>query len=287
MMKKKFVLIGTFAWALITLLPMNLIARDDNRPVELKVMSYNIRNGEAKDGTNAWQYRAPATMMMLEDQKPDIFGIQEAFDYQVAAILTFTEGYKAVGVGREDGKHEGEHMSIFYNKKRLKLQRWGTYWLSETPDKPSMGWDAACRRTATWALMKDKKSGKKFYFVNTHLDHVGVQARKKGLELIVANIAKMNKEGYPMILTGDFNVTLEDPCLEALEGVMKSARATAVKTDNSGSFNNWGKQNPESPIDYIYYKGFSSCPVFEVVKKSYYERKFVSDHFPVSAVLIF
>lgn len=165
--------------------------------------------------------------------------------------------------------------------------KWGTFWLSETPKKPSLGWDAACKRTATWALMKDKKSGKKFFFVNTHLDHVGKEARKNGLALVSQKISEINKKNFPVVLTGDFNVTLEDPCLEVMDSWMKSARETAVKSDMSGSFNNWGKQNPETPIDYIYYKGFSSCLVFEVVKKSYDGRKFVSDHFPVSALLVF
>ena len=267
-------------------MPVDMFAKVNDKPVEIKVMSYNIRNGEAHDGTNSWQYRIPATMMMLKDQAPDVFGVQEAYSYQVEAIKTFTD-YKAVGVGREDGKKKGEFMSIFYNKKTVKMIKWGTFWLSETPKKPSTGWDGACRRTATWALMKDKKSGKKFYFVNTHLDHVGVEARKNGLALVNQKISEMNKKNLPVILTGDFNVTLEDPCLKVVDSWMKSARATAVKSDASGSFNDWGKQNPELPIDYIYYSDFSSCLVFEVVKKSYDNRKFVSDHFPVSAILVF
>ena len=196
---KKLLLIVAAA---LTITP---IFAGNDKPAEITVISYNIRMGEAKDGTNSWEYRYPASAMMIEDQKPDVFGVQEAFDYQVRYMDEYCEGYKCVGVGREDGKRKGEHMSIFYNSKKIKMLKWGTYWLSETPDEPSKGWDAACMRTATWTLMKDKKSGKKFYYVNTHLDHVGVEARKKGLELIVNKIKEMNKEGYPMILTGDFN----------------------------------------------------------------------------------
>lgn len=188
-------------------------------------------------------------------------------------------------MGREDGKHEGEHMSIFYNSKTVKLLKWGTYWLSETPDKPSLGWDAACRRTATWALMKDKKNGRKFYYVNTHLDHVGRLAQKNGLALIVDRIKAMNKEGYPMILTGDFNVEPSNPVLSDLDKMMTSARDAAVKTDKGGTYHGWGKES--EVIDHIYYSGFSACTLFEIVKKSYLDRKFVSDHYPVRAVLIF
>ena len=270
------------ASALVMAMP---VAANAGSPDEITVISYNIRNGEANDGTNSWQYRYPTSAMMIMDQKPDIFGIQEAYDYQVAYLKEYCEGYKCVGVGREDGKHDGEHMSIFYNSKTVKLLKWGTYWLSETPDKPSLGWDAACRRTATWALMKDKKNGRKFYYVNTHLDHVGMLAQKNGLALIVDRIKAMNKEGYPMILTGDFNVEPSNPVLSDLDKMMTSARDAAVKTDKGGTYHGWGKES--EVIDHIYYSGFSACTLFEIVNKSYLYRKFVSDHYPVRAVLIF
>ena len=269
--------------AALTLTPMVFAGND--KPAEITVISYNIRMGEAKDGTNSWEYRYPASAMMIEDQKPDVFGIQEAFDYQVRYMDEYCEGYKCVGVGREDGKSKGEHMSIFYNSKKIKMLKWGTYWLSETSDEPSKGWDAACMRTATWTLMKDKKSGKKFYYVNTHLDHVGVEARKKGLELIVNKIKEMNKEGYPMILTGDFNTKPDNHILDGLNSMMLSARNTAVKTDNGITYNGWGKGG--SVIDYIYYSGFTACTLFEVITKPYMERTYISDHFPIKAVLVF
>ena len=149
-----------------------------------------------------------------------------------------------------------------------------------------MGWDAACMRTATWALMKDKKSGRKFYFVNTHLDHVGPIAKKKGLKLIVDSIKEMNPKGYPMILTGDFNTEPhEQVILGELDTLMNSARKTAVTTDNGDTFNGWGKG--KGVIDHIYWSGFSTCTSFEVIRKPYMDRKFISDHYPVKACLVF
>ena len=254
---------------------------------ELKVMSYNIRLGSATDGTNSWMYRCPATLEMLEDQKPDVIGLQEALRDQVVFLEEFTKDYDYVGVGREDGKKEGEHMAIFWNKKTVKVMKWGTFWLSETPEKPSMGWDAACYRTATWALMKDKRTGEKFYFVNTHLDHVGAEARKNGLKLIVERIAEINPEGYPMVLTGDFNMKPSAPELKDLDACMKSARKVALTTDSHNTFNNWGKAKSDMIIDYIYYSGFSSCLEYQTVTKKYNDRKFISDHYPITARLIF
>ena len=271
--------------AAVMVLPMNAANKEKKDDNTLKVMSYNIRLGSANDGTNSWGLRYPATAEMIEDQMPDIFGVQEALASQIRFIEDNFVDYKSVGVGREDGKKDGEHMSIFWNKKTVSLLKWGTFWLSETPEKPSMGWDAACKRTATWALMKCKKTGKKFYYVNTHLDHKGVEAQKNGLKLIVDRIDDINPEGYPMILTGDFNITPDNPNLVELDSKMQSVRKVAEKTDNHDTFNGWGKG--KGVIDYIYASGFSAYPEYQTVKKRYADRKFVSDHYPICAVLVF
>ena len=269
--------------AVAFMLPQTIMAGKPEN-TELKVMSYNIRLGSANDGTNSWAMRYTATGEMLDDQKPDVFGVQEALDYQVRYIEEMC-GYEYVGVGRENGKKEGEHMAIFWNKKTVSMLKWGTFWLSETPEKPSMGWDAACRRTATWALMKDKRTGKKFYFINTHLDHKGAEAQKNGLKLIVDRLSEINPDGYPMVLTGDFNISPDNKALTELDAKMQSARKIAEKTDSLDTYNGWGRGS--GVIDYIYVSGFSSCPEFQTVVKRYNDRKFVSDHYPVVARLIF
>ncbi len=274
-----------FIAIIFTLFPDVVEAKKDSESTGLKVMSYNIRLGSANDGTNSWALRYPATAEMIEDQMPDIFGVQEALASQIRFIEDNFIDYKSVGVGREDGKKDGEHMSIFWNKKTVSLLKWGTFWLSETPEKPSMGWDAACKRTATWALMKCKKTGKKFYYVNTHLDHKGAEAQKNGLKLIVDRIDDINPEGYPMILTGDFNITPDNPNLVELDSKMHSVRKVAEKTDNHDTFNGWGKG--KGVIDYIYASGFSAYPEYQTITKRYADRKFVSDHYPICAILVF
>ena len=275
-----------FALAALVALPQISDAKKKDSE-GLKVMSYNIRYGSAEDGTNSWQYRWPATIEMLNDVQPDVFGVQEALDFQLTLVSEMARNYKNVGVGREDGKHDGEHMAIFWNKKTVKMLKWGTFWLSETPEKPSMGWDAACFRTATWALMKDKKTGKKFYFVNTHLDHVGKEARKLGLKLIVDRIDDINPEKYPMVLTGDFNVRPDNPCLVDLDKIMTSTRKIAKKTDSKGTFNGWRKDREGGVIDYIYVSGFGEVVEYETITKKYADRSFVSDHYPIMSVLKF
>ena len=249
----------------------------------LSVISYNIRMGEADDGGNSWEHRRPATIEMLRDLHPDIFGVQEAFGFQIDYITDNLPEYVSLGVGRDDGGDSGEHMSIFYDSETVSLVDWGTFWLSETPGTPSKGWDAAYPRTATWALME--KDGRRFYYVNTHLDHIGKEAQKNGLALIVDRIADINPEGIPMVLTGDFNVTPEDSVLDELKTRMLSARDSAAETDTLGSFNGWGES--DSILDYVWYSGFASCGKFETVRKQYGGIPYISDHYPVIALLTF
>lgn len=253
-------------------------------PAPLKVMSYNVRYGTADDGEYSWPNRMDAAVAMIEDQRPAVFGVQEGLRFQLDFIAEKCPEYQYVGVGREDGEARGEHMAVFYDTTRVALKDWGTYWLSETPDEPSKGWDAACKRTATWTLIYDKVADKHFYFVDTHLDHVGEVAREKGLALVVERIGAMNPENYPMILLGDFNVFPDDPCLTGLRAVMTDAREVAAVTSNESTYHGYGTVE-KAPIDYIFYSGFAGCEEFARVTKPYLECPYVSDHYPVTAIL--
>ena len=253
---------------------------------ELKVMSYNIRLGVGKDGSNSWEFRAPATIEMISVQRPDVFGVQEAYDFQIDYVSQNCKEYGVVGVGRDDGVKKGEHMSVFWNKRTVKLIKWGTFWLSETPEVPSKGWDADCKRTTTWALMKDKKTGKKFYFVNTHLDHIGAKAQKNGLKLIVDRIDSINPEGYPMVLTGDFNITPDHTALLDLEAKMQCTRTIAPVTDDMNTCNGWSDKKTRLIIDYIYVSGFQSCLEYKTVTDKYAGIPFISDHYPIISRLV-
>lgn len=251
----------------------------------LTVISYNIRMGIANDGENSWEFRKPASIAMIEAENPDVFGLQEAFDFQLQYLLENCPKYKCVGVGRDDGSTEGETMAIFWNTEVVEMEDWGTYWLSETPDVPSLGWDAACRRTATWAFMKHIPTGKEFFYVNTHLDHIGEQARRNGLALIESKIAEMNGDrNLPMILTGDLNIPDNHPTILEFDQRMQDARKVAEQSDRNGSWHGWGICS--DVIDYVYFKGFASCKSFKTLCEPYAEIPYISDHYPVKAVLV-
>lgn len=278
-------MIKKLLYAVLPVLTLLMVSCAQPQDRTLKVMSFNIRNGEADDAENSWIYRAEAVSAMIKDQAADIFGVQEAYDYQVASILENCSNYEAVGIGREDGISEGEHMSIFWNKETIECLDWGTFWLSETPDVPSCGWDGACYRTATWAYLKIKSTSEKFLYVNTHLDHVGRVAEMEGLKLIMSRLDSLNDGSMPMVITGDFNVEQDSPVLADISARMHNARLEAEQTDNSYSFNDWGDERSWCIIDYIFYDGFNRCSKFETVTSEYLGKKYVSDHFPITAIL--
>lgn len=256
-------------------------AAGDKVAKPLKVISFNIRLVNKDDGTNNWLYRYPATFEMMEKEMPDVMGVQEMLPMQREMIKEYFNGkYKCIGVGREDGKSEGECMGIWYNPKTISILKWGTFWLSETPSKPSKGWDGACYRTATWAVCRYQ--GKKFIIVNTHLDHVGEEAQRNGIELVAARAkALAAKEKLPIVITGDFNLDENRSVLiDDFSAQFCNARRTAAETDKSYTFNGWGRS--QSTIDYIFYEGFT-CSSFSVLKKKYAEKPFISDHFPCRA----
>ena len=268
---------------------------------ELSVISFNIRvRGGLSEliNPNSWSRRQSATPAMIKDYCPDIFGVQEALSDQLTYVGDNLPNYSYVGVGREDGKEiskitdskeSGEIMAIFYNTSKIKLLEWGIYWLSTTPDEPSISWEADYKRTMTWAKMHMKNNGMKFFYVNTHLDNHSGKAREEGLKLIVKKIAEMNIDNLPVVLTGDFNVIPDNTVLKVLDNAeMLDARTTAEETVDLPTFNGFGDED-ESPrvIDYIYYRGFSSCLEYETIVKTYENVPYISDHYPIVARLVF
>ena len=121
--------------------------------------------------------------------------------------------------------------------------------------------------------------------MDTHLDHVGRTAQSEGIRLVLSKIAEMNRNNFPVVLVGDFNLTPDDQVVAEVEKTMKNARKIAAVTDSKGTYNDWGKAS--EIIDYIFYSGFKSCTLFETVTSPYADRKFISDHHPVKAVLVF
>ncbi|MDR0510956.1 MAG: endonuclease/exonuclease/phosphatase family protein [Rikenellaceae bacterium] len=224
----------------------------------INVASYNIRydnEGDAKKG-NGWALRGPIVCTLVRYHDFDIFGAQEVLHSQLQDMSEGLPDYSCIGVGRDDGRQGGEHSPIFYKKEVFELLDGGTFWLSETPDKPSVGWDAALPRICTWGHFRLRATGGELWFFNTHFDHVGVKARKESARLILEKIGDM-ADGYGrVILTGDFNVDQRSDsyAVIAASGMLADCYALAeVRHAQNGTFNSFNPANAtDQRIDHIF-----------------------------------
>ena len=253
-------------------------------PASVTVMSFNIRGDENNDGTNSWDFRFSPVGYMMDDILPDVVGMQEPSQSQLIFFKDNFSQYKWVGVGRNDGKKLGEFTCILYNSKKVSVGKSGTFWLSDTPDKPSFGWEADHACTAVWAVIKDKKSGNSFFMVNTHIDVDGAEFRGKAIELILKKIDELNTSNLPVVLTGGFNMEEDNLMLAPVKESFQNARTVAFQTDDVRTYHNYGKVSQK--IDHIFIKGFSSCLEFKTITERYGDRAYVSDHNPIIATLI-
>ena len=248
------------------------------------IMTYNIRMNTPDDGVNAWPLRKEKVAGLIKFHQADIFDVQEALLVQMNDLKTSFPDFDYVGVGRDDGKEAGEFMTIFFRKSRFEKLDAGTFWLSPTPDKPGLGWDAACNRTCTWIKFKDKATKKYFYHFNTHFDHRGRTAREESAKLILKFMDEINKDNLPMLLTGDFNSTKEATPIQTILKVLFDTR-DKCQTPPYGPLHTSGGfavKEPQHTIDYIFINQKVNVLRHGVLSDSS-GLYFPSDHLPVLA----
>ena len=221
----------------------------------LTIGSYNVRllnDGDQAKG-EVWDTRCRVMCDLMNFIQPDAFGAQEVTHPQLVDMLAALDGYGVTGRARDDGKQQGEYACIFYKKNHLHLLREGTFWLSETPDQVSMGWDAVCRRVCSWA--KFRRGAFVFYLFNLHMDHVGVVARREAAKLVVQRIRSI-AHGAPVVLTGDFNVDQNDEVYRifADSGLLNDSYTQArLRMAENGTFMGFDPDaKTESRIDHIF-----------------------------------
>ncbi|MTV41832.1 endonuclease/exonuclease/phosphatase family protein [Duganella radicis] len=252
--------------------------------VDLNVATYNLRLDTSKDGKNAWPARRDAVRALVRYHGFDVWGTQEGLANQLADLDALNE-YARVGAGRDDGRQAGEHAAIFYRRDRFALEDHGDFWLSATPDQPSIGWDArCCKRIATWVRLREQPSGRKFVVLNAHFDHEGVVARRESARLLVARGRVLAGE-LPLIVMGDFNSTPDSEAVAIVGAALRDARAIS-QTPAYGplaTFNGFDVGTPaHERIDYIFLS-----PQWQVLRHAVLtdsvDARYPSDHFPVVA----
>ena len=242
---------------------------------QMLVGTYNIRNKNDGDSLRGdrWGKRCQVICDQVNFLSPDIFGTQEVLHIQLQDMKRRLYNYDYIGVGRDDGKTQGEYAAIFYEKTRLRLLDHGDFWLSETPEKPGLGWDAACVRICTWGKFKDLRSKRKFYFFNLHMDHVGRVARREAAKLVVRKIREIAGK-KPVVLTGDFNVDQTDEIYRIFteSGILKDAYTEApIRFAENGTFNDFKPQlKTDSRIDHVFLSVEIQAQAYGVLTDSYW-----------------
>ncbi len=275
---------------LFILLLLPLFFSFSEKPADLCVMTFNIRYDNPEDSLNRWSYRKDAAAEVIRANHVDLLGTQEVLINQLNDLKKRLPEYQAIGVGREDGKEKGEYCAIFYRRERFEAVDSGWFWLSETPDIPgSKGWDGACERIATWAVLKDKTTGRSIFFINTHLDHVGTIARREGVALLLSRAETLSK-GLPVIVTGDFNATPDSEVFQHMTtgGRFSDSRTVAQHVAGLlGTFNNFGRITEEERplIDYVFLTDDFVVQAYEALPEKRND-VYVSDHVPVAVKIM-
>jgi len=247
------------------------------------LISYNIRYDNDWDVENSWSLRKNRICQLLNNYNPSIFGIQEGLLNQVVFIDSALIKYDYVGVGRDDGKIKGEFCAIYFDTTRYKIRNNSTFWLSETPDVVSVGWDAALERICTYGLFEDKISGEEFWVFNTHFDHLGVIARKKSSAIILKKIKEINTQSLPVILMGDFNsIPDSDPIKILKNDLIDALQISLMNLEGpQGTFNGFDMMLPiDNRIDYIFTKNVKVLS-YRHIDDRLNNNRHISDHLPV------
>ncbi len=266
-----------FSFTFIIVLAINLQSQS------FTFMTYNIRYANPGDGINAWDNRKEELANQIAFYEPDILGIQEGLPDQVDFLDQALDGYSYYGVGRDDGKSKGEFSAVYYKEDKFNVRQKETFWLSPTPDKPSKGWDAALPRICTAILLEVRdQPGQLFWVFNTHFDHRGDEARLQSVDVILNKAKSLNKEGYPIILMGDLNLTPDTPPIQKLFGALNDTRAVSELV--FGPVGTWSTFDVQKELD----RRIDYIVVSESVKVSKYavltdnrDLRNYSDHLPV------
>lgn len=261
----------------------------------LRVMSFNIRYDTPRDSGNAWPNRKDWVASLIRFHDADVVGVQEALAHMLTDLDARLPGFARVGVGRTDGRMQGEFSAILYRTSRLALLDSGTFWLSPTPEVPgSKGWDTAIERVATWARFRDRATGCSHLHLNTHFDHMGEQARQESARLIRRRLADLAR-GLPVVMTGDLNAVPSSVAYRTLTSEAIAGAAPPLldgfSTSRSGHYGPTSTWNafraiePGRRIDYI----MVSAPVTVLTHGAlpdYWDGRFPSDHLPVLASVV-
>jgi len=250
-----------------------------NSPEKINIMTYNIRLDTEADGINMWDNRKEGIVSLIKEESVDILGIQEGLPSQIEYLSKQLEGYSMIGEGR-DGGNNGEYSAIYYNNK-MNLIETETFWLSETPKIPSIGWDAAIKRITTVGLFKMIDSNMELLVYNTHFDHIGKIAREKSVGVILNHIKENDYQNKALVVMGDFNANPDDLPIELLSEELDDSFKILPVENPIGTFNGFDLDSKLlNRIDYIFTKNIKITN-YKHLDKKLSSGLWPSDHLPI------
>jgi endonuclease/exonuclease/phosphatase family metal-dependent hydrolase len=267
-------------------------SHDPNKD-EIKVLTLNVRYDNPGDSLNAWPRRASQVCSFIMKEKPDIIGMQEVLLNQYLVLDSVLSEYSSVGVGRDDGAREGEMNPVFFRKERFDMVRTITFWLSEIPEIPgSIGWGASLPRIVTWMELVDRNNHEHFFFFNTHFAHDSDSARIMSSKILLKEVARI-ADGFPFILSGDFNMLPTSKAYSILTGpdesvpLFKDSYNISERRPSGPAYtyNNFSDKQGAGRVDYIFVRnGMKVLDHSTIAKKE--KGIYISDHWPVQATIL-
>lgn len=252
----------------------------------MKIVTFNIRCDFGQDGANNFEFRKPLILKRIAEEQPDVIGFQEVLPHVQKWLRENLTGYTVVGCGRT-ADYQDEAMTIAVRNETSELLGLEVFWLSPTPYVPGSRYEnqSECPRTCAMAIIKNQDFPGPIRVYNTHLDHIGAQARMKGLSQILRQMEDdSDKLALPSVLMGDFNAYPDSVELSPINDFVSLGLKDITARIPLTYHNYHLGQEETGKIDYIYI-----TEPFQVKDVRRWEDEengvYLSDHYPICAEL--
>lgn len=244
--------------------------------MKINAISFNIRYCDDDNG-NSIAERAPRLSTITSRYGADVIGFQEYTPLWESYIKQFynDEYDMFLKYRSETGNLEGT--PILWRKDKFDCIKTGYFWLSDTPEVESRGWDEVCHcfRMCVYVILKEKTTGEIFTFMNTHFGF-GDKGQIASAKLIYDYSKKISN--YPTFVVGDFNMNPTSAGYETMIKYFKDVNTCTTK-DLSNTFHNYKPETVKNQhIDYCFIDD-SITPINQTLITDTIEGKYPSDHY--------
>ena len=244
--------------------------------MNIRVISFNIWCRDDKEGHSIAE-RSPRLYEAVAPYDADVIGFQE-FQPKWEKHIKEYFGDKYAIFNKYRDSQDPESTPILWKKDKFDLIDKGFFWLSDTPEEESQGWDErGHNRICIYVILKDKKTNTCFTYMNTHYGF-GDECHIKSSLLLSDYVKKISD--LPTFVTGDFNMCPDRLGYAEITKYFTDANAVTVK-DTRSTYHACDPENhPNSHIDYCFVNDKVTPLARELIDKSF-NGKYPSDHFGI------